>query len=447
MEVAMSGWFWVSGTTEPRVRGEFSCEPGVDPDVTLDAGLVDDPRIRRIPGGVGFSGSAEDSVASFLPITLHGQLDTGQRITMLNARNHGGAGRWFRGKPRYAAEAVVFGEHIDGAQAVQSVRFRLGHRYWLDHFSAHRTVANEDGAVLSIEPSERGNWLVYTPATPETFHRLEVLALSGVRTLMQLALDQSLDAQDIELRFGPDGPWLPVLSDALNTSATQTSLNSLLPRDVLTLDVIAKWIPLNDRLDGLAAAVTSPIQAALQAEALVVTSLVEGIHRRLPYQQSKFPGVSKRARKAILDAARLGGQAESAAYALDPTVIGESVQFLTDVSFRMRARQIVDEVCSVIPEFTESLADFPGEITKARNDFAHHLLIDEKREPLEKRYLRWLIVVTATPWLLRALLLLQAGVPPEVVREGFLESNRFEHVRANVAQLVRELGWEFPAPT
>lgn len=125
-----------------------------------------------------------------------------------------------------------------------------------------------------------------------------------------------------------------------------------------------------------------------------------------------------------------------------PEVVCESLQFLTDVSYRMRVTEIVNDVCSMIPEITESVMDLPGRITKARNDFAHHLPIDQKKEPLETSYLRWLIVVTATPWLLHALLLLHAGIPPNAIREGFLESNRFAHVRANIAQFVRELGWE-----
>lgn len=247
MELVTGGWFWVAGTPERRVRGEFSFHAGADPEVTLDTGLVDDPRIRRFPGGVAISGTAEDSVASFLPITLHGQLDTGERVTMLNAHNHGGPGQWLRGSPRYVAHTAVLGGHIDPAQPVYGIRFRLGYRYWLDHL-AEDTAANKDGAVLGIETSNDGNWLVYTPATPEALRRLEVLVISGVRALMELALDQSLDNEDVELRAAPDGPWLPLLTDESDTSATQTRLDSLLPREVLTLEVLSNWIPLNDRL-------------------------------------------------------------------------------------------------------------------------------------------------------------------------------------------------------
>ncbi|SKF14663.1 Uncharacterised protein [Mycobacteroides abscessus subsp. abscessus] len=444
MQIATGGSFWIPGAHELCVRGEFTAGDGHGPEVELREGLVDDPRVRRIPGGLGYTGSAEDSVASFLPITLHGRLDTGEAITLLNARNHGGPGQLFFGLPRYVAETAVLGEHFEVDQPINALRLRLGQRYWLDHLDNGGAITTPDGATLSVQASEDGNWLLYTPAVPASLRHLRVLVVSGVRALMELALDSSLAAEDIELSVHPDQQWLPLISDALNCSATQTDLDSLLPREVLTLDVISHWIALNDRLDGLAAAVVSPLQGALQAKTLVLTSLVEGLHRRLPYQQSKFAALTKQARKAIHGAAREAVRAQAEVHGIDPGAAAESLQFLTDVSFRMRATEIVNEVCSVIPELKESVADLAGQITKARNDFAHHLIVDRQKEPLELSYLRWLIVVTAIPWLLRALLLLYAGIAPDVIREGFLDSNRFEHARANIAQFVRELGWELP---
>lgn len=443
MELATRGTFWVAASPETRVRGEFNFRTGTDPEVTLEAGLVDDPRIRPIPGGVAYSGRAEDSVAAFLPITLHGQLDTGELITMLNANNHGGSGQWFRGWPRYVAHTAVLGANIDAERPVHAIRFRLGNRYWFDHLCAGDSAVTAHDAVLDIGTSENGTWLTYTPATAETLRRLEVLVVSGTRALMELSYDQPFDAEDVQLRAVPEGPWLPLLTDALSASAAPINLDSLLPREVLTLQVLANWIPLNDRLDGLASAVVSPVKGALQAETLVITSLVEGIHRRLPYQQSKFPEITKAVRTSILDAARQAGRAEAEAHGVDPQIVSDSLQFHIDVSFRMRVTEIVREVCSVIPEITESVTDLPGQITKARNDFAHHLPT-AITEPLETSYLRWLIIVTTTPWLLRSLLLLHAGIPPGVVREGFLESDRFAHARANIAQFVWELGWELP---
>jgi hypothetical protein len=46
-----------------------------------------------------------------------------------------------------------------------------------------------------------------------------------------------------------------------------------LPREELTVERFAKWIALNDRLDGLAWAVPDPVKGAVQAQVQVVTSL------------------------------------------------------------------------------------------------------------------------------------------------------------------------------
>jgi hypothetical protein len=75
---------------------------------------------------------------------------------------------------------------------------------------------------------------------------------------------------------------------------------------------------------------------------------------------------------------------------------------------------------------------------------AHQIPLDHQEEPLELRYLRWMVVAQVTPWLLRGLLLLAAGIEPGVLREGHSKNNRFFHFRANVAQFVSELGWELP---
>ena len=75
---------------------------------------------------------------------------------------------------------------------------------------------------------------------------------------------------------------------------------------------------------------------------------------------------------------------------------------------------------------------------------AHQLPLKEENEPLEVRNLRWLVVANITPWLLRGLLLLEAGIDPSVLHDRYLAYDRFLHFRADVAQFVGELGWELP---
>ena len=91
-----------------------------------------------------------------------------------------------------------------------------------------------------------------------------------------------------------------------------------------------------------------------------------------------------------------------------------AVSHFDDVDYVQRVTDVVTKVCAVIPEIAESVADLPECLTKARNELAHQLPLDEEKEPLEVRYLRWLVVANITPWLLRGLLLLEAGIDPRV---------------------------------
>jgi hypothetical protein len=224
-----------------------------------------------------------------------------------------------------------------------------------------------------------------------------------------------------------------------------------LPRTELTVERFATWIALNDRLDGLAWGVARRVEGPIQVQVQVLTSLVEGLHRRRKqYGQSKFPDATGGALDRIKKAARRGAVDKSSSEKkLDPEKVRKAVMAavsrMEDVDYVERAEAVIAEVCSVVPEIAESVADLPSRLTKARNDFAHQLEQDEAREPFAERVLRWLVVTNVTSWLLRGLLLLWAGVEPEVLHARFLDSQRFGFFRANTAQHVRELGWELPS--
>lgn len=125
--MSVGGEFWMADNPGHRVRGEFTAEIGEKPEAPLSANLVDDPRVafHKNPAGkvTGFAVSAQPvrSVASFLPITLHGQLDTGELVTLLEAQNYGGPGRF---APRYRAPAAILGGHVTDNQLYNAIRFR-----------------------------------------------------------------------------------------------------------------------------------------------------------------------------------------------------------------------------------------------------------------------------------------------------------------------------------
>ena len=254
-----------------------------------------------------------------------------------------------------------------------------------------------------------------------------------------------MQVRTIEVRISQDGGWLPLHSRAY--SAPDASYGeSLLPPAELTVEKFAKWIALNGRPDGLASAVDGLGEGTVQSQVLAGTSLVEGLHRCLPCEQSQFPTASGsgcgRIKKAAREAAAVRAADEKG---MDPdlvrTAVHNAVCHFEDVGYRTRAQDITGQVTSAVPELAESVPDLAGKLMAARNDIAHHLVLDEEKEPLADRIDRWVAISYVTPWLLRLLLLLHAGIEPDTLHTACLTSARFCYARANVAAIARDLGW------
>lgn len=449
MNITATGDFWIAERPEQRVRGDLTAELGNRPEATLVANLVTDPRVSvfKSSGGkvAGFAVLADParSVASFQPITLHGLLDTGQPVTLLDAQNYGSAGAF---APRYRASAAVMGVHVANGQPYSAVRFRLDRPYWLGHLvDGESSAVEDDGSKLSIEASDGGNWLVYESSAPATLRQLELRVVSGCLALLQLALypDEERVTRETEVRID-SGPWLAVHGPAFCAEPGGVEHETLLTREQLTLSRFAKWIALHSQLDGLPWVIARPVSGSVQARVLLLTPLVEGFHRRLPdYEKAKFSGVAKPVLRRLSKAARRAAGAQADAEGLDQKKVKESVVLFTEVSFQQRAEAVIAEVCSHIPEIAESVVDLAARIKKARNDLAHHLPGDAD-EALKTRALEWLVVANTTAWLLRALLLLRIEIEPDVLHERLVAFRRFGFFRANTAQHVRELGWELP---
>jgi hypothetical protein len=456
------GYFWAPETPGVRERGEFTAEVGEEPAISLNGALVPDfqPTTTFIQGDIAsmLAVHAERSVAEFQPITVHGQLDSGESITLLDARNHG-----TRHAPRYIGQAVVFDALVSPDEVYTAIRFNVGHVLWLSHLTdGESAVVDEGESTLGVESSDAGNWLVYESSNAATLRELEIRVISGCLALMHLVLHpdarETLVACETQVRCDPDGPWLNVRGPMFSAEHGAFQADTLLPASELTIERFAGWIPLNDHLDGLSWAVATPLEVPVQAETQVLTSLIEGLHRRLPFEQSAFPNVPedtlatalKSIRRAATDAAEAKAR-ELQIDGLDPALVSELVRravgHVGEVSYRDRARDVIAKVTDAVPEIDESVKNLPGRLTDPRNLFAHQLPQHsaKKKTPLEERWNHWTAISTITPWLLRLLLLLNMGVDPLYLHEKCLENHKFAFFRENIAQIVKELGWDLPA--
>ncbi|WP_152427880.1 HEPN domain-containing protein [Dietzia sp. UCD-THP] len=437
-----NGIFW-QASSPTRSRGHYGHTAAGRPELELLAPIVDDPSATEVTTTDGtsriiYSTQADKAVKSFAPVLIHGELDTGELLTLLSAQNHA-AGPIL---PKYRARVAILGAHVDANHAYSAMRFRVSDRYWTDHLSPGESAQTADLSVLRTEAAEDGVWLIYEGAKPRNIRDLEQYVANACITLMTLAFDFRPTIQEVELRTH-DGPWLRTAGPGFRGQASDWDVPMLNTSD-LTLDRIARWIDLNARLDNLGAAIADPPTGAVQAQALVATTLLEGIHRRLPFEQSRFPSLSKTAKRRIRKAARSAAvEAATSSAGADvgavDKAISDCLSHFSSVSYLDRAHDIVAEVSAAVPELIFPVPDLPRTLKEARNDLAHHLVETESIDDLVTVINRWTIASMATPWLLRFLLLLRVGINPAILRRKALEHQRFEFVLANIARIADEL--------
>ncbi|WP_441964671.1 hypothetical protein [Mycolicibacterium houstonense] len=334
--------FWFTDTPGRRVRGELILEIGQQPELALNGAIVDSPcevtTETERGSAVALSVLPERLVESFLPITIHGQLDNGERLTLLSARNHGGTGTF--GVPQYRATTVVAGAWVSGTmQPYTAIRFQLNASQVLAHLESGQSAPTGDEGTLRVETDGAGTWLVYTSTQPVPLRQLRARAVLGVVVLTRLALDTTeIAARAVEVRIDGDSRWLPVVSTMLVETIADIEDDPLLPYEELTLDRLASWIATNDTLDMLAWPVLNRSLSPLPERVMVSTSLVEGLHRRLPFEHTKFLGATKAAIKRVREAAVAAAVTQAGTEDhLDPelvsTLMTNAVNFVGDVSF------------------------------------------------------------------------------------------------------------------
>lgn len=438
-DVTTAGEFWTVSRPDRRIGGSFTAELGEPVKVDLDAVLavdldVDDapaprPAPRRGDVAGAMNAAAAGEVARRRPFNFWGQLASGEPVSVFDATNQGTSGA----AAHYVAPIAVVGANVTSEQRYATVRFRLDHPYRLSHLTDNdSSVIEDDQSTLSVEASAHGNWLVYTSSTPATLIELEMRAISGCLVLAQLALfpdrerEFDLRTRETQVRVDNAGPWLTVRGPMFCApTPAERQLDSLLLPTELTLKRFAKWIAVNDKFDGLAWAVARRMKLPIQLQVQLLTSLVEGVHVRLtaPHEQTWFPDASKAALKRIREAATQAAVDEADKEGLDPGIVGTRVWnalgHWVNKSYLERAEEIVTAACAAVPELGLSITRLETHLRDSRITFAHQL---RPEGDLQERHERWMVLFIITPWLLRARLLLEAGMEPRsVARKVFGE--------------------------
>lgn len=456
------GEFWIAGTPDHRVSGSLTYQRGTQPKVTLDDALVAGPTLDTHQFTeyemtvITRPRTAEEAVASFRPVTLHGQLSNEVQVTGLAAQNHGGDGDALGGMPDYRIRFLLVGGLVEDDTVYRTLRFQVAPSYWLPQVWAHPDSCDIDQpgieGSLSAVVNDTGQWLVYTALHPLTLREMLDNIAAASLVFFGIAFDRKLTLARVEVQTQDQDDWIHVVSEHAWEQPTQLRLDALLAPESVTVPRIAAFLELHNKLDGLTEPIATPVRGPIQVTLLANAAIVEGVHRRLWPERKRFTLPLNTSLKKVRREARAAGVRSFVDQEIcdEPTAtktLNDALGFIDDISFVDRVRDIVNEVGAIVPEIFESVLDFDDRLVAARNELAHQLLPDpDKNESLSDKIDRWAALNWVTPWMLRVLFLHRAGVTAMEIDHGLKGYRPFEFFQANTRQVATELGWIPPAP-
>lgn len=443
--------FWQIETPERQVPGQLELSDGARP-VLETVGRIFDERAYRITvsehGGVtiAHSGDPDDLVADFQPRNIHGELRDGRRVSLVEAQGGADPNSFMRGqyRQRFRARHVVMDEHVDGAaQGYAGFKFVVrGCGWWQVPDEEAQT---DDGHRLHLRWEEDDRSFEFSSSSPMTFREFEPRVLSPITTLTSLVTDNPADVGGLHVRLADDGPWRKVYEGEEPIGRTS---HPLLNTTHLTADRFAKWIDLRKRTYGLDAAAIAVLEGvAIQTEVLTLAAIAEGLHRRLFDKKKRVPALEpndvKKARRAARQAAldkvreidRCGRPPlTDADLAEFEEAINDAFSFLNEPKFRSRMTELIEDAQSSIPNILVNFSDWPAAVTKARNTLAHE---GTESESESEHFLDLLVALGySIAWVLRTVLLKQAGFDNATLQAAYADSSRYNHHITNTRYLL-----------
>lgn len=394
------GTFWAPDDTNTAVSGELTWEPGSRARVTLVSRVYEElnqPFAFSESGALSIThiGSPELVVADGVPRVILGDTALGP-VTLVDAYlQHPQRNLFdFRTPLQQVWEPLrlIVGALLPNGNATKfdAVRFVLDNPAWWSHLPDGGSASDDAGDVVCFR-NEDETWIEFRPSSP-----LKLLAAGrvvvSVITLASLALDAALTPTRVQLREVDGSDWLEVKSSSVDLSKVSLPQphKLLLPTASLTLERLARWLAIEQTMDGLGSAVSNPVKGtAIQVEALVAGSLIEGIHKRI-----------------------VGGRKD----------------------YVVRARDLHTTATAIIPDLTDPVVDWPKLIKDARNDLAHH----NTGTLFDVQVYNWMIAETSIIWVLRLCLLSHVGISAQELRDGLAGHQKYKFYRENLKMHIKE---------
>lgn len=445
----LRGKFWLQGNPEREgTPGRLFLAAGTHPMLELDELLTSLTREidrKKLPDGT------EVVTSSLIPpqemaaqsLTVHGELETGELVTLPSAFTAGWTARGTGYKShRLQSFYALIGDHVDGAAALFTrIRIRIRHLdAWAnlqgfthipDLAAGKHTLAFQkpevpsaalaNGARVALEqvvgwegPGVTGGkldrqiWLDVLDAPAATYRDIEQTIAKPLVNLLSLSVNADCPVVAMEVSVGPDHPWLTVHHAAMKPAA-ETIIplpRILLPLAETSLTGVATWLDSVVRLGPLPSVVARAVAMRddpLETQLLELTTAAEGLHRLIfPLSKRMSDEQAKEARSKAL-----GGIKELLDDVRD--AVQAALNHLTDQSYPRRLLELAEHVGPAVPGVTGDTPTWKKRVVSTRVGFAHalengFLSLDNAEEAIA--------VLQSLRWLLTGLLLLQTGIDP-----------------------------------
>lgn len=459
------GRFWLPETPDQVVGGLLTIEPGQSPTLELVGQLTSGLRRVRSTRDGGFAVDEYTLIDQEPALTVHGDLfDLNQRVSLLRALTRNRSDRWGGrvadpGRQQLMAAFAVVGDHVSGPEhEFTGIRLRLeGLDEWAALGAFSRATENRGGEIAlchrfdQVVPATACDGSVVdfdwtfnvtgTDSESATMSRRVFLEIRNLPLASWVQLDRRVvtplvtlltlctgrRARILELRARTKGgDWIDIVGRWLETPSSAARLrrhDMLVPRGVIELKHVARWI---DRVDALGplppvvAASVSTSSHSLETELLQLTTVAEGLHRRIYNDDNTelYADEVAQAREAACNAtARLGDHVRDA--------IDRALTHFGELSYPRRVQQLGERAEQFAPGVTGATNRWKSAVVNSRNLFAH--LPGDLGFIGEGNVDQHLAILASLRWTLRVILLGETGLKPETIRARIAEHEPYRY--------------------
>ncbi|WP_290049745.1 HEPN domain-containing protein [Amycolatopsis solani] len=442
------GEFWIPGSLSTTGRATIT-SPGLQLD--LD-GVLQPPRsVRRIVTGQFMAtefGNPKDIVVDYNPTPIHGQLDDGRIVTLIDARADDNPHEF--NTQSFTATQAIIGAHILPDNTVfRRVRVsipitrhcpRLFSNPNNVEISMHKFQGRMKGALeggigwLEMTPSEE-NGLILKDLDRRYWNR--IITLLRLWTDVEIGVDKR-----VQLQTNDHEDWAELVRFRGVSPASEFHLSQcLLPLSALSLEIMADALSLFDKLAPIPDIAsrdkfeTMTIEAALLASA----SCLEGIHYRCHEESKPFPAIStnrtrkiaKRSAQMIIEELIEMGEVSKAEGTQAVVRLTDKFKIFNEKTLGERLEEILPPVEEVAPGLIGiDHSEWIRLVVAARNLEAHRFA---KPVPdYQERTDRYYQLAKSMDWALRIILLLEIGVSKDFLHSKLHDHQKFIFDLANM---------------